>query len=351
MAKLAGRLKTLLVRHYRSVLFVLIVSAIFWYVPSGYVLTSPGSAVAVSPMITVEGEEVGAHRTGESMLITVYTREANLAVALYGMVHPRAELRPRTIYVEDDQDFEEYLQLSREMMRESQQIAVYTAMREAGLEVNVTGDGAEVASVRSDSPARDKIHPGDVILRAAGEVIQVTDDLLDVVGRYQAGDELELELERDGEMHQVRVSLMSSPDDPERSMIGIGVLTRDVQFEFPVDVQINAGAIGGPSAGLAFVLTLVDHLRPEWELLQRDIATTGSVNTRGEVGSVGGVGMKAWTASRAGAEVLLVPRENYQDALAPGTDIEVVPVDTVEEAIDFLREFSASSSSWRVVAA
>ncbi len=351
MRRLTGRLRNLLVENYRSIVIGAIIIAVLWYVPSGHILVSPGSAIAVSPMITVDGQAVGMHRPGESMLTTVSTREANLAVALFGMMHPRAELRPRTMYVDEHEDFEEYLQRSREMMRESQQFAVYAAMREAGLDVSVTGDGAEVATVRTDSPARQKLEAGDVIRRADDEYIGVTDDLLDVVGRHEAGDELELLVQRDGEEFSVRVTLMSSPDEPDRALIGIGVVTRNVQFDFPLDVQIDAGAIGGPSAGLAFALTLVDHFRPEWELLNRRVATTGSVNTRGEVGSVGGVGMKVWTADRAGAEVFLVPGDNYEDAQVAGVDIEVVPVDTVREAIDFLREFSGSSSGRRDVAA
>lgn len=326
--------------YIRRAVVVLGVAAIFWFVPSGYVLNMPGSAIDVAPMIIIEGEEYSGQQG--VMLTTVFTREANLAVAMFGLAYPRAELRPRSLYLQEGEDFEEYFERTKQMMLESQNVAKYVALREVGLEARIDGDGVEVVSVTEDSPARGTLFPGDVIIAAGGVDTAITDDLLSVVASRSPGDRLELLFEREGQRHEAVVLLMAADDDPNRPLIGIGVVTRDPIYVFPRDIDIDAGTIGGPSAGLAFTLELIDRLLPERSLLSGlRVACTGTVNTRGEVGSVGGVAMKVWAASRAGADLFIVPRSNYSDALEAGADLEIVPVDTVEDAVEAVRGRSA----------
>lgn len=325
--------------HIKTALVILAIAAILWFVPSGYVLNMPGSAVDVAPMIVIEGEESSGERG--VMLTTVVTREANLTLALFGLVYPQAELRPRTSYLREGEDFEQYFERTRQMMLESQNVAKFVALREAGFEARIDGDGVEVVSVSADSPSSGKLHPGDVVVAAGGVDTAITDDLLSVVAGHSPGDELGLILERQGQRHEVTVLLMRADDDSNRALIGIGVVTRNPRYVFPREIKIDAGAIGGPSAGLAFTLELIDRLLPEQSLLgDLRVACTGTVNSKGEVGSVGGVPLKVWAASRAGADLFLVPRANYQAALDAGAGIEIVPVDTIDDAVNSVRQHS-----------
>ncbi len=337
-----GRWKDIL-PHIKSAVSILVIVAILWFVPSGYVLNMPGSAVDVAPMIVIDGEEA---TSGQGvMLTTVFTREANLAVALFGLLYPRAELRPRTVYLREGEDFDQYFERTRLMMLESQNVAKYVALREAGFEARIEGDGVEVVSLSQTSPSVGKLVPGDVVVAAGGVETIITDDLLAVVAQYSPGDELDLVFEREGQTQEITVVLMSADDDPQRALIGIGVVTNNPRYVFPRDIDIDAGAIGGPSAGLAFTLELIDRLLPD-DPLPADVrvACTGTVNARAEVGSVGGVPLKVWAAQRAGADLFIVPRANYQDALDVGADIKVVPVDTVKDAVNAVREHSSEGA-------
>jgi PDZ domain-containing protein len=121
--------------------------------------------------------------------------------------------------------------------------------------------------------------------------------------------------------------------------MGVRVAPVALEYEFPFDITIDTGDVGGPSAGLAFTLGIIDDLTPGDLTGGTDIAVTGTIAGDGTVGPVGGTGQKAAAARDAGISLFLVPRDDYEDAVArAGDDLEVVAVDTVDQALEALRE-------------
>jgi PDZ domain-containing protein len=116
----------------------------------------------------------------------------------------------------------------------------------------------------------------------------------------------------------------------------------DIRPDDPaIRVTIDAGSLAGPSAGLPLALHLYEELTGESLTGARRIAATGTIEPTGEVGAVGGVALKAIAASRAGAELFLVPEANLAEAAeaaeAGGGGMAVAGVGTLEEAISLLR--------------
>ena len=73
------------------------------------------------------------------------------------------------------------------------------------------------------------------------------------------------------------------------------------------------------------------------------VAGTGTIAYDGTVGAIGGIRQKVVGAEAAGAEYVLVPEGNYESALtAPRESIEIVPVTTIQDAIDFLDQLEAA---------
>jgi PDZ domain-containing protein len=131
-------------------------------------------------------------------------------------------------------------------------------------------------------------------------------------------------------------------DDPERGMVGIMLEDAPVEVLFPVDVEIDSQNIGGPSAGMMFTLEIIDALTDEDLTHGRRIAGTGTINEDGEVGPIGGMKQKTFGAIDAGADYLLVPAANYEEAAdAAGDDIVVVRIETIEDALTFLESLGA----------
>jgi PDZ domain-containing protein len=105
----------------------------------------------------------------------------------------------------------------------------------------------------------------------------------------------------------------------------------------PSDLDISLAKTGGPSGGLAFAIGIIELLTPEKILQGKSVAVTGTINSAGKVGSIGGVAEKILAAKKAGATLILVPQANCQD-LAPNiatipTGINVAAVSSLDEAV------------------
>jgi len=220
-------------------------------------------------------------------------------------------------------------------MSRSQEIAVTVALRSIGYRVRIRNRGAEVASVLPDLPAHGMLEVGDVIVRARGRRVRSRDDLLSAMRPVRPGDRVGLELIRDGERRRAHLDTVAAEDDRNRAVFGI-VVVQAADFTFPVDVEIDAGDIGGPSAGLAFALDVVDELGREVDRGRR-IAVTGTLDLDGKVGTIGGVKQKAIGAREADADMFIVPDGNAAEARRHAEGLRVVAVSSFREALSKLR--------------
>jgi len=105
----------------------------------------------------------------------------------------------------------------------------------------------------------------------------------------------------------------------------------------PSDLDISLAKTGGPSGGLAFAIGIIELLTSENILQGKSVAVTGTIDSAGKVGSIGGVAEKILAAKKAGATLILVPQANCQD-LAPNlatipSEIKVAAVSSLEEAM------------------
>jgi Lon-like protease len=124
--------------------------------------------------------------------------------------------------------------------------------------------------------------------------------------------------------------------------LGVALATRNAQFAFPLRVTIDTGKVGGPSAGLAFTLALLDDLDPADLTGGQKVAVTGTIDTTGRVGPVGGVAQKAAAARRNGAVAFLVPPEEEHDARRHAGRMSVVVVRTLDDALGALAQLGGA---------
>lgn len=111
-------------------------------------------------------------------------------------------------------------------------------------------------------------------------------------------------------------------------------MTVATQHDFPIDVSIELGNVGGPSAGLIFALAVSDKLADGDLTRGLHVAGTGTMSPDGTVGSIGGITQKLYAAVDVGADLFLAPADNCQDVLDGGIpgDIPVYAVSTLDEA-------------------
>ena len=123
-----------------------------------------------------------------------------------------------------------------------------------------------------------------------------------------------------------------TPGDPSRPIVGIRV-DQEADIELPIDIEIDLGQVGGPSAGLAFALEIARMLGRN-VTKGCDVAATGELALDGSVLPVGGLKQKTIGAEKTGVDVFLVPAgENAAEARSHAEDLEIVAVDSYQQAL------------------
>ncbi|MCU1449220.1 MAG: hypothetical protein JWP02_1390 [Acidimicrobiales bacterium] len=93
---------------------------------------------------------------------------------------------------------------------------------------------------------------------------------------------------------------------------------------FPFRVSFRHRDIVGPSAGLVYAMAIHDMLSASDATHGRTIAATGELDPAGNVEPVGYIGQKAVAARHAGAQLLVVPRAQVDDAVGQGLTVDGV---------------------------
>lgn len=316
-------------------LVVLAGLALTW-IPSDHYIVLPDRARPTDPLVAIPGEQADEDGGGIYM-VDVRVGRANLLERIYPGIHEGASLLPEQVLNPSGVSDRQRRRSSLNSMSRSQLVAIAVALEELGRDVTVTPAGVEATLVVPDSPADGVLEVGDVIVEANGEEIGTTDELQAAFSGIDPGESVELTVEREDKPTELVVGTRAAEGDRDRAVMGVQVENAE-DFEFPVDIEIDAGGIGGPSAGLAFALDIVDELGDEDFSRGRTIVATGELDLEGNVHAIGGVTQKAIGAREAGADIFLVPDANYEEARDAVEGLRVIPVSTFDEALAVLRE-------------
>lgn len=255
-----------------------------------------------------------------------------------------AEVDPNTDVVDEELVYppemtaQQVQEQNSELMAESQDAAAVVGVRAAGVEVP---EQVKVAQVIVDAPAAGTLEVNDEILSVGGTEIDNPAQVREVLQAYEPGDEVEFELIRDGE--EMTLDVPTGEDEAAGEEDG-GTQTRTVigvylasDFELPFDVTIDAGNVGGPSAGLMFSLAVYDTLT-EGELTGGHVfAGTGTIDSSGAVGPISGIRQKMISSADEGVEYFLAPAGNCDDVRGNEPDeLEVVKIETFDQARDIV---------------
>ena len=327
--------------------------------PTPYALT-PASADPVNERIVFGELPDGVERfgtDGDFVFVTVTAPSQSVLSWFAGRSEPAVD------FLTEEDKFgsrtpSQRREFNLQMMRTAEQEAQYVALTTLGYDVEITAGDVIVQDVLCMTPgdegecaewfpSDEQIDPADRILEAEGVPLESVDDLVAVLEDKEPGDTVELLIERPGDGEEaVTVELSASPDDPERTIVGfVPFDTRAIQLPFQVD--IDTGDIGGPSAGLAFTLAMIDELSPGSLTGGQNVAVTGTINLNGEVGAIGGLTQKVSAVHQNGVKVFLVPAsqselddpEKLQRLVDAGRgEVEIIPVATLEEALTALEK-------------
>lgn len=315
-------------------------SVVFTFWRTDHVAVRPGSVEEVPSRITVSGAEAYPPDSEISLVTVLVSQRLTIWQRIGAQFESGVDIEPEQTFTGDGTR-QELRRLNELRMESSQHTAVVVALEHLGYEVPRHSSGVIVAASMAGSPAAEVMERGDVIVGIEGVPVGELKDLAEVLATRSAGQSVVLDVERgdDGPVESVSVELIASPDDESRALIGVEARERTDIGDLPVEIAIDSGAIGGPSAGLALTLGIIDLLTPGELTGGEQVAATGTISFDGSVGAIGEVDQKTIAAQRAGVDLFLVPAANLRDALEHVSgDMQVLGVDTLQEALDALAE-------------
>ncbi len=324
------------------ILFVLL-AIIAYFVPLPFYISKPGMARELAPYVKVED---GMEGKGSFMLTTIQMGKANIfTYSLAQWIDYWGIYKEEEIRQENESD-EEYEMRQLYLMEGSKEKAIISAFETAGKPYEVTYAGIYIYRVVEGKPADGILKTGDRITAVDGKELESSAQFTDYVTSKHIGDTIQVHFKRgkDNMTEEIQIEKIKETGKP-----GIGiVLTDDIDVDSNPDVEIDSESIGGPSAGLMFSLEIYNQLVKEDLTDGKDIAGTGTIDEAGKVGPIGGIDQKVVAADKSGAAVFFAPNENgaedsnYKVAVETaediGTDMIIVPVDTMQDAVEFLEK-------------
>lgn len=319
----------------------------------------PADAQPVEPRLSIDGPPT-YDSDGQVLFVTVRSPELSMLEWWVGRENPAVDEKSYSDLYATETPQQQTTRGQRDM-RTAKETAEYVALKRLGFDAELTpGDVIidELVCLKASEDGRtciefapsDKLlDPGDKLVKVDGAPLSVVDDLAPILAKHKAGDTVTIEYERDGEPGSGEIQLIASPEDPERTIIGF-IPSDTAAVSLPPDVKINIDteSIGGPSAGLAFTLTLIDELSEGDLLGGKRIAVTGTININAEVGAIGGLSSKASAVLQSGAKYFLVPTNQGEADIAKarlvvGDAVEIIPVGTLDEALAALERIGGQA--------
>jgi len=335
---------------------VVVVAVVASRVDLGYFVISPGDAQSVVPLITVPPRE--AHPVRGAVLLTdVFEAQVTALGYLFDRLSPDDQLIPADEVLSPGIPSSELTAQGYLEMAQAKQAAETAALRRLGYAVPEHADGVVVEGVASGAPAFGVLQVGQVITGVDGVPTPEVCRFVATLSGLRPGTTARLTVRLDGfsgSGRPVRGAVVDRLVRLARRPPGVpgptgcagvhrgggylGVVVASQQdFVYPFPISIDTADIGGPSAGLAMALGLLDMLGGGRLTGGRRVAATGTIDPAGQVGDVGGVPQKTVAVERAGASVFLVPADEVAAARAKATpSLHVYGVRSLGQALAIL---------------
>jgi len=322
------KIKKFFIENYKFFVVLILIFTIF-QVELPYKIYAPGGMVSLSDRVNIES---GYSSSGEFGMAYVSMVRGSIPFLFLSYILPDWDIVPESELTLQNETFEERLKADKIATQQSIDAATIASFRLAGKEIDIKKEIVHVTYL--DEMASTDLQLFDVILSVDGKAIKSTEELKEIVTSHQVGEEISLRVIRNNEEMDCKATIYNLDDTPK---IGISLtVTYDYETPFHVSIQMKSSE-SGPSGGLMMALQLYNSLIREDITKGKKIIGTGTIDVNGNVGEIGGVRYKLIGAVKKKADVFLVPKDNYEEAVQvkneKGYDIRLISVDTLENAV------------------
>ena len=317
--------------NYKFIIFFICTVLVLTY-PMPYIISNGGGISNLSTKFSIENSY---ESKGSFNLSYVSQVDATVSNYLISLFIPSWEREKASDYqVVETETIEDINNRARLMLKMANQYSVINAYQKAGKEVNITSSDYYIMYILNDKIKKIKI--GDALKSVNGIEVDKFETVREEVNK---SDKVTVTTLRDDK--EITEEIAVKTDEKGNKFIGLGcyqVLNYEVKPEIKFTFDYNES---GGSAGLMTTLAIYNALVEEDITHGLKIAGTGTINFDGSVGEIAGVNHKLDGAVFGKADLFLVPKgENYEEAMKvkkqKNYDIEIVPIESFEEALNYL---------------
>ena len=320
-----------------AILLALVALVVLYLIPSSkYYVFIPDRAHALAPLVSVQGKKQPSEQGGVYFVDVRFRKARLLEQLLDRPLASGATLEP-AIEVTGGASERQQRRIDLNQMQQSQRIAAAVALDRVGYHVRIRLPRVVVERVSAGVPAKKVLKPGDALLAVDDKRVTTLGRLHVLIAAHEPGDRLRLRFDRDGVVRSATVRTVPNPRDTRVPVIGIIVTEKGGGVgRLPLKVRIDTSGVGGPSAGLAFALDLMEELGHNVDHGYK-VAATGELGLDGSVLPIGAVKQKTLGAKQANVDVFLVPAgQNAQEARKYADGLRIIPVHSFPQALHAL---------------
>lgn len=314
-------------------ILIIIIFGLFTNLRLPYLIEAPGGAIELRDRVKISDSY---ESDGSFNMAYVTMIQGTPLTMLIASIRNSWDITSYDDYTLENEDYEESVKRDKLFLQEAIANATIAAYNEAGAYINITKTLNEVLYISSEAKTDLKIN--DRIISVNGIECNNLEDMKKVIKDLKENDEVKFVIERDNKEMEASATLYDTEDG-----VKVGLITVN-KYEYETDPSIEVlfkDSESGPSGGLMTSLEIYNQLTSEDLTKGRKIIGTGTIESDGTVGVIGGIKYKLAGAVKEKAEIFLCPMKNLEEALKVkeefGYDIEVKGVLNLKEAISYLK--------------
>lgn len=330
--KIYVSIKNFIKNNYKEILVYLFLLVFLTY-PLPYYIYIGGGTINLEKRIDLESNEKGSYNLA-------YVRQLNATIPTYllSLVIDSWDLeKVSDVSYDQEESKSDIYKREKLYLEEANNHAIINAYKLAGASIKIKSNSYKVIYVSSDSDTDVEI--GDTLISVNGISVNNNSEYKEYLKSLEVNDDLKVKVERNGKERDCYAKLKEIDGEKIIGLYLVNLYDYEVSPEVNLNFKSNES---GPSGGFMLSLAIYDRLIPEDLTKGRKIVGTGTIDASGNVGEIGGVKYKLMGAVREDADIFFVPVENYEEVIKTkekyNYDIEVVKVETLNDAVNYLKE-------------
>ncbi len=314
-------------------LLVIILLLVIDFVKIPYDIEMPGDTIDLGSRIKIDGKSMDIK--GTYKMASVGVAEGSIPYAILSFFVPDWDIVKQENRLLDGEDLASAQKRSQLYLKQSKNAALMAALNEAEEEYTIANRINTVLYV--DPKAKTDLKTGDLIVSVDGKEIDDVLEIKEIINEKELGSKLDIVVKRDNKEYNTYAEIIEI--DKEKKIGFVSLTLFDIKYDRDITITSNVSE-SGPSGGFMMSLSIYSAITGKDLSNGKKIVGTGTISNDGKVGEIGGVKYKLIGAFKDKADVFLVPKENYKEAMKIKKEkkynMTIIGVESLSEAIKYL---------------